>query len=220
MSKSHLIWLLLAYMVSIGCETKEPGFVPLFDGKTLSGWTGDAKKYFAVESKCLVCQKGCTGKLFTQREYSDFILRFDFKLTPGANNGLAIRAPKEGDSAYLGIELQILDDTAKMYTELEDCQFHGSAYGIAPATQGALKPLGEWNSQEVRCHGSNLQVTLNSKIILDIDLEEAAPNGKTIDGKDHPGLRRKQGHLGFLCHDDPVYFRNIRIKELSADSKN
>jgi len=217
---SQLVALfLLAGTLFVGGQTEE-GFVPLFDGKTMTGWTGEAKEYFAVESGCLVCQKGCSGKLLTQREYGDFVLRFDFKLTPGANNGLAIRAPKEGDAAFAGIELQILDNSAERYRELKAYQFHGSAYGIAPARRGALKPVGEWNSQEVRCQGRRLQVILNCKMILDIDLDNAAPNGKTIDGNDHPGLERRQGHLGFLCHGDPVQFRNIRIKELPLASNN
>ena len=199
-------------------ENDENGFVSLFDGKTLAGWTGEALEYFSIESGDLVCRKGCHGKLLTEREYGDFVFCFDFKLTPGANNGLAIRSPKEGDSAYVGIELQILDDTAEMYKDLKDYQFHGSAYGVAAAKRGALKPVGEWNSQEVRFQGRRLKVILNDQVILDTDLDEAAPNNKTIDGAEHPGLLRKQGHIGFLCHDDPVHFRNIQIKELSAES--
>ena len=217
---SQLVALFVLAGSLVVCGQTEEGFVPLFDGKTLTGWFGDAKQHFAVEAGCLVCQKGCSGNLLTQREYGDFVLRFDFKLTPGTNNGLAIRAPKEGDVAYAGIELQILDNSAEKYRELKDYQFHGSAYGIAPAKRGALKPVGEWNSQEVRCQGRCLQVILNGKTILDINLDQAAPHGKTIDGSDHPGLQRRQGHLGFLCHGDPVQFRNIRIKELPPHSSD
>lgn len=212
--------LLMLYASPARCEvTHEEGFTPLFDGKTLSGWAGEASKYFTVELGTMACQKGCRGKLLTEREYSDFVLKFEFKLTPGANNGLAIRAPKAGDAAYVGIELQILDDTAEKYSDLKDFQFHGSAYGIAAAKRGALKPVGEWNAQEVHCKAQNIKVTLNNQVILDIELAEAAPNNITIDGKDHPGILRKQGHLGFLCHDDPVHFRNIRIKELPSAAK-
>lgn len=208
-----LALFLLAGTLLVSGQTEE-GFVSLFDGKTMTGWSGEAKKHFAIEAGCLVCQEGCSGKLMTQRKYGDFVLRFDFKLSPGANNGLAIRAPEEGDAAYAGIELQILDNSAEKYRGLKPHQFHGSAYGIAPAKRGALKPVGEWNSQEVRCQGRCLQVILNGKTILDINLDKVAPNGKTVDGNDHPGLQRRQGHLGFMCHGDPVQFRNIRIKEL------
>jgi len=193
----------------------EADFTPLFDGKTLAGWIGEGTKHFTVESETMACQQGCQGKLLTEREYSDFVLRFEFKLTSGANNGLAIRAPQEGDAAYAGIELQILDNSAEKYENLKDFQFHGSAYGIAAAKRGALKPVGEWNQQEVRCVGRTIKVTLNGQEILDIDLEKVAPQNKTIDKKNHPGILRAQGHVGFLCHNDPVTFRNVRIKEIS-----
>ena len=216
------IFFAIVFTCTIACalvlhsKEIEQAFVPLFDGKTLNGWTGDAKKHFAVEAENLLCQKGCHGKLITEREYADFVLRFEFRLTPGANNGLAIRAPQKGDAAFAGIELQILDNTAEKYKQLKDYQFHGSAYGVAAAKRGALKPVGEWNSQEVRVQGRQIQVILNGKKILDTNLDEAAPGGKTVDGRDHPGLSRQQGHVGFLCHGDPVAFRNIRIQDLSA----
>lgn len=215
--RSFLFCLVLLSVSPAWCEVPhENGFTPLFDGKSLDGWIGDGKKFFKVESGVMICQQGCSGKLITEQEYQDLILRFDFKLTPGANNGLALRAPREGDAAYAGIELQILDNSADKYKDLKDHQYHGSAYGIAAAKRGALAPVGEWNTQEVRYQGRDLRVTLNGKIILDVNLDKVAPDSKTIDGKEHPGLKRKKGHIGFLCHNDLVAFRNICIKELTA----
>ena len=147
-------------------------------------------------------------------EYSDFVLRFEFKLTPGANNGLGIRTPPKGDAAYLGMELQILDSTHEKWANLKDWQYHGSCYGIAPAEQGHLMPTGSWNRQEVTVKGSQVRVVLNGATILDIDLEHVAPKGKTIDGRAHPGLRQKTGHICFCGHGDEVAFRNIRIKKI------
>jgi hypothetical protein len=134
-------------------------------------------------------------------------------LTPGANNGLGIRTPMEGDAAYVGMELQILDNDAPIYENLEEYQFHGSVYGVIPAKRGALKPLGEWNYQEVIADGDNIKITLNGTTILEGNIREASKNG-TLDGRDHPGLLNKTGHIGFLGHGSPVKFRNIRIKEL------
>ncbi len=215
-----ILVLLLALINSASAiaQPQESGFVDLFDGKSLSGWIGAARDHFDIDAGVLSSRKGCSGKLLTEREYEDFVLRFDFRLTPGANNGLAIRAPKAGDSAYAGIELQILDNPAKVYKDLKDYQYHGSAYGVAPAKRGALKPVGEWNSQEVACQGRDLKVVLNGQVILDVNLDEAAPNNKTIDGNEHPGLQRDRGHVGFLCHGDVVSFRNVRIKELKGNS--
>ena len=134
-------------------------------------------------------------------------------LTPGANNGLGIRTPMEGDAAYVGMELQILDNDAPIYENLEEYQFHGSVYGVIPAKRGALKPLGEWNYQDVIADGDNIKITLNGTTILEGNIREASKNG-TLDGRDHPGLLNKTGHIGFLGHGSPVKFRNIRIKEL------
>ncbi|MEQ8617251.1 MAG: DUF1080 domain-containing protein [Lacipirellulaceae bacterium] len=192
---------------------KESDFTPLFDGKALSGWVG-AKKAYRVEHGAIVCQKGTAGNLFTEKEYSNFVLRFEFQLSPGANNGLGIRSPLKGDPAYVGIELQILDNAAEKFAGLQPYQYHGSAYGIAAAKRGALKPVGEWNQQEVMLVGDRLIVTLNKRKILDVNLKKVAPEGKTIDGREHPGLKRTKGHLGFLGHGDEVKFRKIRIVDL------
>jgi len=134
-------------------------------------------------------------------------------LTPGANNGLGIHAPLEGDAAYVGKELQILDNTAEKYANLKKYQYHGSVYGVISAKRGYLKPVGEWNEQIVEVKDSQIKITLNGTTIVDGDYIEASKNG-TIDGKEHPGLKRKKGHIGFLGHGDVLYFRNIRILEL------
>ena len=145
-------------------------------------------------------------------------LRFEFQLTPGANNGLGIHAPLEGDAAYVGKELQILDNTADKFKDLEEYQYHGSVYGVIPAKRGFLKPVGEWNSQEVVVNHPNIKIILNGEIIVDGDYLEASKNG-TLDHKDHPGLQRSSGHIGFLGHGDVVRFRNISIKELTETKK-
>jgi hypothetical protein len=191
----------------------EDGFVSLFNGQDLTGWVGDKKGYGVENGKIVVFPARGGGNLYTEKEYSDFILRFEFKLTPGANNGLGIRTPLEGDAAYAGMELQILDNTADRYKDLKPYQYHGSIYGVVPAKRGHLKPVGEWNEQEVIADSRQITVKLNGVIIVDADIDEAS-TPKTIDGRDHPGLKRQKGHIGFLGHGSRVEFRNIRIKEL------
>lgn len=194
---------------------KKEGFKSLLNGKELDHWTGNKTDYIVENNELLVRPKqGGHGNLYTIEEYSDFIFRFDFKLTPGANNGLGIHAPLTGDVAYMGKELQILDDTAEIYANLEPYQYHGSVYGIMAAQKGALNPVGEWNSQEVIVKGDHIKITLNGKVILDGNIKEATKNG-TLDKKDHPGLLRKKGHIAFLGHGSELAFRNIRIKDLS-----
>ncbi|HZH73159.1 MAG TPA: family 16 glycoside hydrolase [Mariniphaga sp.] len=196
-------------------EEKAEGFVSLFNGMNLDGWQGNTTDYFAQNGELVVEPKrGGRGNLYTGKEYSDFIFRFEFQLTPGANNGLGIRTPLTGDAAYHGTELQILDNTAPIYANLKEYQYHGSVYGVIPAKRGYLKPVGEWNYQEVVVQGSKVKVILNGTVIVDGDIAEASKNG-TLDGRDHPGLKNDSGYIGFLGHGSELKFRNIRIKDLS-----
>lgn len=191
------------------------GFESLFNGKNLDGWQGNKTDYFAQNGEMVVNpERGGHGNIFTEKEYSDFIFKFDFQLTPGANNGLGIRSPLEGDAAYVGMELQILDNTAAIYANLEQYQYHGSVYGVIAAKRGFLNPVGEWNSEEVIVKGSKIKVILNGEVILDGDIAEASKNG-TLDHKEHPGLLREKGYIGFLGHGSELKFRNLRIKDLS-----
>ena len=199
-----------------GCTTldREAGFLPIFDGKTLTGWKllGGQGGGYGVKDGVIFCAKGGGGNLLTEREYADFILRYEFKLEPGSNNGIAIRAPMEaGSLAYLGMEIQVLDDTAPQYANLKAGQYNGSVYLIAPAKRGFLRPVGQWNEEEIYCRGRHIRVTLNGKVIVDANLN-GVTDRETL--RKHPGMLRDKGHLGFLGHNDYVEFRNLRVKEL------
>ncbi|MBA4321512.1 MAG: hypothetical protein C0408_01710, partial [Odoribacter sp.] len=196
-------------------EEKAEGFVSIFNGRNLDNWTGDKESYVAEDGMIVIHPgQGSGGNLFTEKEYADFNFRFEFLLTPAANNGLGIRAPLTGDAAYAGMELQILDNTAPVYSNLQPYQYHGSVYGVIPAKTGYLKPVGEWNFQEVSVKGTRIRVTLNGTVIVDGDIANARDYG-AMDHNDHPGLKNKTGHIGFLGHGSLVKFRNIRIKDLS-----
>ena len=164
----------------------------------------------------MIPSKSFGGNLYTKAEYGNFIYRFEFQLTPGANNGVGIRTPMGVDAAYHGMEIQILDCEHPIYKDITPLQHHGSVYGIIPAKadhQGVFKPVGEWNYEEIVADGDNIKVTVNGVVILEGNIREATKNG-TADGHEHPGLFNKKGHIGFLGHGSPVKFRNIRIKEL------
>lgn len=216
----------LATLPASGTETNQPyiltpeerqeGYEVLFNGKDLNNWVGNKTDY-VVDDFTLAIYPTATqnrGNLYTANEYSDFVFRFEFQLTPGANNGLGIHAPLEGDAAYVGKEIQILDNTASIYAKLEPYQYHGSVYGVMPAKRDFLKPVGEWNQEEVYVKGNYIKVTLNGTVIVDGDMKEASKAG-TMDHKDHPGLNRNKGHIGFLGHGSILKFRNIRIKDLT-----
>jgi len=201
-------------LASLAAFAAESGFTELFDGKTTNGWQlvkGHGPGYI-VKDGVLVCPKEGGGNLFTAREYKDFVFRFEFKMEPGGNNGVGIRAPLEGDAAYAGMEIQILDHDHAMYKgKLKPAQRHGSVYDVIPAKAAALKPVGEWNSEEIRIEDGKIKVTLNGKVITEGDLSKVTDEAIL---KKHPGVRRAQGHIGFLGHGSHVEFRNIRIKEL------
>jgi hypothetical protein len=199
---------------SLSEEEKQQGFEMLFDGTNLNNWIGNKTGYLVENGNMVVSPAGGSGgNLYTAKEYGDFEYRFEFQLTPGANNGLGIRTPTEGDAAYVGMELQILDNEADIYKNLNVYQYHGSVYGVIPAKRGFLKPVGEWNEEVVIAKGSKIKVILNGQVIMDGDIKEASKNG-TADHKEHPGLHNPKGHIGFLGHGSVVRFRNIRVKAM------
>jgi len=187
------------------------GFKPIFNGKDLAGWTGAVKNY-EVRDGAIVCQPGKGGVLFTEQEFDDFVVRLEFKLPPGGNNGLAIRYPGQGRASTAAMcELQVIDNTASKYAKLDPRQYHGSAYGMVPAHRGYLRPVGEWNYQETTVHGSTIRVELNGTVILDADLSKVT---EFKGNQTHPGKDLRSGHFGFAGHGDPVMFRNIAVKRL------
>ena len=110
-------------------------------------------------------------------------------------------------------ELQILDSEHESYADLDPRQYHGSAYGMAAATRGYLRPVGQWNFQEVTVKGSTIKVELNGSVILETDLSTLDPK-KFKSGSKHPGKDLTKGHLGLAGHSAPVEFRNLSIKVL------
>jgi hypothetical protein len=187
------------------------GFVSVFNGKDFEGWAGPVSEY-EVKDGAIVCRPKKGGTIFTKDEYSDFVARVEFKLPPGGNNGLAIRYPGQGDTAYVGMcEVQVLDDTDPKYAKLDPRQYCGSVYGIVPAYRGHLRPVGEWNFEEVTVKGSTIKVELNGALIVDADVSKV---NQYMANSPHPGKDRTSGHFGFAGHNDPVAFRNISIKKL------
>jgi hypothetical protein len=207
--------LLVTFALSALClPAAERGFVPLFDGKSLDGWklVGGKGRGYLAEDGMIVCPADGGGNLFTEKEYANFVLRFEFRLTPGANNGIGIRAPYEGDAAYKGMEIQVLDDGHERYKGwLKPAQFHGSIYDVIAAKQGFRKPVGEWNREEITARGRKIKVVLNGHVIVDANLD-GVTDPKVL--QKHPGLARSTGHIGFLGHGTRVDFRNIRVKPL------
>jgi hypothetical protein len=185
------------------------GFKAIFNGKDLDGWQGATENYEVVDG-AVRCKKGKGGVLYTKDEFADFQVALEFKVPKNGNNGLAIRYPGgEGDGAYTGMcELQVLDDE---YEGIDPRQAHGSAYGMAAAARGYQRPVGEWNYQLTTVKGSTIEVELNGTRILETDLSKISDfMAKTP----HPGKDRTTGFFGFCGHNDPVEFRNVKLKPI------
>jgi hypothetical protein len=191
----------------------DKGFTPVFNGKDFEGWAGPVDNY-QVQDGTVMCKPGKGGTIYTKQEYGDFVARMEILIPAGGNNGLAIRYPGQGDTAYVGMcELQVLDNESPQYAKLDPRQYHGSAYGMVAAPRGYLRPAGQWNFEEVTVKGSTIRVELNGTVILDCDLSKVT---EYLAGHAHPGKDRTTGFFGFAGHSDPVQFRNIRIKALEA----
>jgi hypothetical protein len=196
------------------------GWTQLFDGTTLNGWKlmGGTGPGYIVRDGAIVCPSNGGGNLMTERPYSDFVFRFEFKLAKGGNNGVAIRCPIDGHPAYDGMEIQILDDRDEMYKDIKPWQAHGSIYNVVAAKRDALKPVGEWNKEEITANGRKIKVVVNGKTIVDADLNSVTGQILTAE---HAGMLRRSGHIGFAGHGpSEVQFRNIWIKDMARPEKD
>jgi hypothetical protein len=195
-------------------KEKADGFVPLFNGTDLAGWKrfASSKNVWSVDEGMLVCQGNGGGWLGTTRDYADFELRLEYRLTPGGNSGVYIRAPTEGHISRVGMEIQILDDFHPKYANIDFYQYTGSIYHVVAPTRRASKKAGQWNAMTIGAKGREVRITLNGKTIVDADLDRARRD-PAVD-KEHPGLARTTGRIGLQSHTDRVEFRNLRIKEL------
>ena len=190
----------------------EEGFAPLFNSRDLTGWQaiGNAKAWHAADG-LLYCEGGGGGWLSTVKEYDNFVLRLQYKVPGGGNSGVFIRAPHEGDPAYTGMEIQVLDDYAKQYAKLNAFQYTGSIYDVVAPSKRVTKPAGEWNEMEITGEGRRIKVRINGQLVVDADLDDH----KDSEAR-HPGLRRTKGYIGFQNHGTRLDYRNVRIKPLSA----
>ncbi|MDG3003720.1 3-keto-disaccharide hydrolase [Paludisphaera mucosa] len=204
----------------IGLAAEGPA-ISLFDGKTLAGWVAegvvddvrDGVKHpvWVVEDGLLVCHgKGFGFLRYKDREFADFTFHVEFRMAPGCNSGLGVRTrafdPEDSRGtrpSFYSYELQLMDDAGKPPTTHST----GSLYRYVAPRQNAAKPAGEWNTLEVTCDGPRIRVTLNDKLIQDVDQSR-------IDAiKDKP-LR---GNVCLQNHGGTIAFRALEVRELKAE---
>jgi hypothetical protein len=207
--------MMKAILVALGTTAlvAQGGFVDLFNGKDFTGWGADGKTEMGgyIVKDGMIESTSKSRNLMTDRDFEDYILEFEFQLTPGANNGLGIHYPGDGNPAYTGMEVQILDGEHEKYKgQLKEYQHHGSLYTLAAALRGHMKPAGEWNQQRVTVRGPRVSVELNGVCILDADLDEL-----NKEYPKHKGAMRRKGKIAFCGHGDVIRVKNMRIAELS-----
>lgn len=199
--------------VLTGCSNNN--FVDLTSAPLNKHWIGDFKSY-SLNNGVINARPNSEGNgfLYTKHDFKNFILEFDFRLTPGANNGIGIRTPITGDPAFDGLEIQILDNSAPKYSRLHPWQYHGSVYGLVPAKKGFLKPVGDWNRQTIKVNGTKIKVILNNELILNSDLNKFKTKN-TPDNREHPGIYRTSGRIALCGHGSPLDFKNIYISKIT-----
>ncbi|MGQ9650687.1 MAG: 3-keto-disaccharide hydrolase [Phycisphaerae bacterium] len=185
-------------------EEKAEGFVPLFNGHNLDGWTTLRPDWstWSVEDGTIKCAGAEGHWLRSRRRFASFILRCEFKIVKNGNSGIFVWSPLEARSSRFGMEMQIMG----VQTDTPDDNTTGAIYGVLPPSKVPDVKINDWNTVEIACRGSWVRVTLNDRIIQDFDADEV------------PKLRGRlrRGFIGLQDHASPVWFRNIRIKELNA----
>ncbi|HEV3164222.1 MAG TPA: DUF1080 domain-containing protein [Isosphaeraceae bacterium] len=203
----------LAFLAIALVGAADENYVSLFDGKTTQGWTPIEGKpdNWLVKDGLLVTKGEGGGWLSTEKTYSNFILKLEYRTGPAGNSGVFLRSPRQGDPAYVGMEIQILDDDDAKYKTLKPFQYTGSVYGVVPAERGHIRPPGQWNAMEITADGPRITVKINGATVVDANLKEHPDSVK-----EHPGITRSEGYIGLQSHSEPVEFRNIQVRELPA----
>jgi alpha-L-fucosidase len=162
---------------------------------------------WSVVDGVLHCAGRGGGWIGTKASYTDFIVELEFKVPPGGNSGVYLRATREGAPSAVAMEAQILDDTAEKHKNIKPGQHCGSLYMICPPSKDASKPVGEWNRMRVMCDSDHVVIWLNGERIVDAN------------GRSHPEIlkRSRAGAIGLQNHSTELWFRNIRVADLAAD---
>lgn len=205
----HRLLIVASLLLLAAPAGAEDGWVELFNGRNLDGWETVGKQSWEAVNGVLACTGEGAGWLSTIKEYGDFELELEFWLPPAGNSGVFLRAPREGNPAYNGLEIQVLDDRSEKYEDLRPEQFTGSVYDVVPASEHVTKPAGEWNKMRIVCRGPHIDVTLNGTQVVNAELDKYPAKDA-----EHPGLKRSRGYIGLQNHSSIVQYRNIRLKPL------
>jgi hypothetical protein len=204
---------------------KEEGWSLLFDGVSMDQWRtylSDSLYGWVVEDgamKALGQGGDIGGDVITRKQYENFDLKLEWKISDGGNSGILFMVHE--DTAYravyeTGPEYQLLDD-AGYPDPLEDWQLCAANYAMHVAVNKQLKPAGEWNTARIIKDGSHVEHWLNGRKVVEYELWTEDWEARVAAGKwkDYPGYGRfPKGHISLQDHGDEVWFRDIKIREL------
>ena len=202
-------------------EERAQGWRLLFDGESMEGWRvfgqDGMSEGWAVEDGMIVRVADGARDIITEEEFGDFELQLDWRVEPGGNSGIFIRASEEVDRIFEGApEMQVLDDEGHVDGG-NPLTSAGANYALHPAPRGVVKPAGEWNHARIRVDGPHVTHWLNGQEIVDYELwtdewKARVAASKFAEWPEYGTFRR--GHIGLQDHGDRVYFRNIKVREL------
>lgn len=213
-----LFGLIAAGMLALACAgpalalsdcEKQEGFVPLFDGKDMEKWVVMGDPAWSVQNGILVCSGQGHRWLRSKGEFKDFVLRLEFRISPGGNSGVFVRATEGGNPAFTGMELQIMGD----HNQAPGVHSTASVYDAIAPSVNLSRPAGDWNSMEITLLGSGIAVALNGRTVVAADLSDKELNAKLAEDVKFWN-RAKTGFIGVQNHGSKVEFRDVRIRAL------
>jgi hypothetical protein len=196
------------------------GWELLFDGRTLDGWRpydapGAPVGWGVVDGT--LARTGPGGDIVTDREFEDFELTLEWRVEEAGNSGIFYRAALGEEWIYHSApEMQVLDD-AGHYDGGDPITSAGANYGLDPAPRGVVRPAGEWNEVRIVVQGAHVEHWLNGTQVVAYELRSEEWEAKVAASKfvEWPAYgRAERGHIGLQDHGDPVWYRNIKIREL------
>lgn len=212
--------MFVAFICSASCFVLEPSSVfagdwkSLFNGQDMKMWVADKEGGWEVKEGLLASTpKG--GYLWSRHSYTDCEIELEFRVSEKCNSGLFFRTDPK-NPVQGGFEIQILDSHGKEEIGTHDC---GALYDALKPSQNAVKPAGEWNRLRLKVQGAMVEVTLNEQKVVTANLDEWDTPKRNPDGtpnkfktalKDLP----RMGCIGLQYHGQPVWFRNIRVREI------
>ena len=200
------LFLLLVFALASTAQQvlDDAGFDPIFTGQDLAGWHAMGQQDWHAEDGILWTE-GKGGWLRSDQRYADFILRLEYRVSKGAVSGIYLRSAEQGDAAFTGMEIALLDDAG----QLTDLHSTGAVYGAVIPLYGVGRKAGQWNEVEISCIGRHLTVFLNGNRIHKIDVDDPA----FVFAEKRPLSRvPNQGYIGLESHSNRVDFRSLRIQ--------